>query len=351
MTRSRILFLAASTLLAATLATLPAWGQATAIIRGTVEDETGAVIPGARVEIWNPLHPKHRLETKTAADGTFVLLQVPFNPYRLTVEKPGFQTHQATIDVHTATLTLEVTLPVGTVQQTVEVSALLLDEALVSTHVSLDEHELVRKPGAAPSRLIESAILESAGIAQNANGRLHVRGAHYQVSFMIDGLPISDQLSIDFGNPFDMRNVEALEVYTGNFPAEFGNKVSGVVNVSTKSSLGKGDFFHGSLGGSLGSFDAGEGSVEVGGGTERWGYYASLAGGQTHRFLDPVSLDNLHNGGNNQSLFTRLDFAPTSSDFLHLMVTSNEVHFESQLENRGPNSPDKLNMVLRLRKR
>lgn len=297
-------------------------------MRGTVLDETGAAIPGAQVQLLNPLHPRHTFETETEIDGGFAFYQVPFNPYRLTVSLSGFQTLQQTLDVHTSTLTVELVLQVGAVEQHVEVTAPLLEETLVSTHIALDSHELERMPGAAPSRLIESAMLESAGVTQNANGRLHVRGAHYQVSFMIDGLPISDQLSIDFGNPFDVRNVEALEVYTGNFPAEFGNKVSGVVNVSTKSGLGSGDLFHGSVGGSLGSFDTGEGSVQVGGGTERWGYFLSLAGGRSHRFLDPVSLDNLHNGGDNQSFFARLDFNPAQRDFLHFSLSGARSRFD-----------------------
>lgn len=304
------------------------WGQATAIVQGTVLDETGAAVPGARVELWNPLHPRYRMEIETGLDGTFVLHQVPFNPYRLKVEKDGFRIHQETLDVHTSNLSVEVTLRLGPLEQVVEVTAPLLEQSKVSTHINLDEHELQRKPGAAPSRGIENALLESAGVAQNANGRLHVRGAHYQVSFMVDGLPVSDQLSIDFANPFDVRNVEALEVYTGNFPAEFGNKLAGVVNVSTKSGLGRNDLFYGNVSGSLGSFDTGEGSVQVGGGTDRWGYFASVAGGRSNRFLDPPSLDNLHNGGDNQSLFARLDFNPNQKNFLNFYVSGARSRFD-----------------------
>jgi hypothetical protein len=299
----------------------PARGQATAMVRGKVLDESGAVVPGAQVQMVNPLHPRHKFETETGGDGTFLFFQVPFNPYRLSVSKDGFQTYQEMLDVHTSALTVEVALKVGAVTQVVEVHDALLEETRVSTHITLDTHELERKAGASPSRMIEAAVLESAGVAQNANGRMHVRGAHYQVSFMIDGLPVSDQLSIDFANPFDMRNVEALEVYTGNFPAEFGNKVSGVVNVSTKSGLGASRRFRGSVGGSAGSFSTAEGSVQFGGGTDRWGYFASFAGGRSDRFLDPPSVDNLHNSGDNQSLFLRLDWRPTSSDLVNFSAS------------------------------
>jgi outer membrane receptor protein involved in Fe transport len=53
-----------------------------------------------------------------------------------------------------------------------------------------------------------------------------------------------------------------------------------------------------------------------------------VAGGRSNRFLDPVSLDNLHNGGDNQSVFARLDFNPSRDDFLHFMVSSARSRFE-----------------------
>ncbi len=299
------------------LTAIPAQGQATAVVQGTVLDETGAAIVGAKITLSNPRHAEDILTTETREDGAFVFFQVPFETYRLTVQMGGFQTHQQQVDIHTTAVSLNLTLNVGTVTERIEVTATYSGETHISTLTHMDEHELDRQVGSAPGRLIESAILESPGVAQNANGRLHIRGAHYQVSFMIDGLPISDQLSIDFGNPFDARNVEAMEIYTGNFPAEYGNKVSGVVNVSTKSGIGSAGLFHGSVGGSAGSFDSGDLTAQLSGGTTKWGYFVSVAGGQNHRFLDPPSFGNLHNSGNNQSAFFRVDYSPNQNNFFN----------------------------------
>ncbi len=43
------------------------------------------------------------------------------------------------------------------------------------------------------------------GFAQNANGAIHPRGAHNQMTFVVDGLPISDQLTGAFANALDCR--------------------------------------------------------------------------------------------------------------------------------------------------
>lgn len=309
-------------------ACLTAWGQATGIVRGQVVDPTGAAIPQATVKLVNPMH-RHEIAITTGEDGSFVLYQVPFNPYTLTVEKPGFATYRQLIDIHSsAPLVLEIRLEVGAVTQQVEVTATLLEEDKVSTHINIDAHQIERRAGAAPSRLIESILLEAPGVVADDNGRLHARGAHSQTSFLIDGLPVSDQLSIAFSNPFDVRNVETMEVYTGNFPAEYGNKVGAVVNVSTKSGLGSGRRFSGNVAGSLGSFDAGEVSVQAGGGTEKWGYFVSAAGNRSHRFLDPPGLDDLHNSGRLQSLFFRLDFAPSMKNLFRFSANAGASRFE-----------------------
>ena len=319
-----MLALAASTL----LTPIPATAQATAVVRGQVIDETGAAIIGVQVTLTDAQHSGQVMVAATRDDGGYVFFQVPFEIYQLTAQMEGFQIHQQTLDVHSVALTANITLKVGVVAERVEVAASAIEESHVSTLTHMEERQLIRKAGAAPARLIESAILESGGVTQNANGRMHIRGAHYQISFMIDGLPVSDQLSIDFGNPFDVRNVEAMEIYTGNFPAEYGNKVSGVVNVSTKSGIGSGKKVYGSVSSTVGSFGALDGAAQFGGGTYKWGYFVSVAGGRTDRFLDPPTFANLHNGGGNQSLFSRFDLAPTQKDFLNFSINAAHSRFD-----------------------
>jgi Carboxypeptidase regulatory-like domain len=67
------------------------WAQSTARIHGTVQDSTGAVIPGAEVNATQTETAVSR-STTTAADGAFVLTQLPLGPYRLQVAKQGFAT-------------------------------------------------------------------------------------------------------------------------------------------------------------------------------------------------------------------------------------------------------------------
>ncbi|MBV9075605.1 MAG: carboxypeptidase regulatory-like domain-containing protein, partial [Acidobacteria bacterium] len=69
-------------------ATAQSGGNSTSVT-GTVLDQTGAVVPGAVVEIHNPVSQFSGSAT-TDASGNFTISNVPFNPYHLTVNAKGF---------------------------------------------------------------------------------------------------------------------------------------------------------------------------------------------------------------------------------------------------------------------
>src|SRR5918911_2118265 len=63
----------------------------TGVVQGTVEDEKGAVVPGASVEVKN-LETNLVKNLQTDESGRFVFLQLPPGRYTLTVAKQGFAT-------------------------------------------------------------------------------------------------------------------------------------------------------------------------------------------------------------------------------------------------------------------
>ena len=151
-------------------------------------------------------------------------------------------------------------------------------------------------PVAVGSRGLEAVLVTFPGFAQNANGAIHPRGAHNQMTYVVDGLPISDQLTGAFANALDVGVVQTVELITGNIPAEFGSKVSGVAVVTSRSGLGTGRPLAGSRrrcrpAGSTRRRARCRPAGERG----RVGYFGSVTAMRTDRFLDQVSLDNLHN--------------------------------------------------------
>jgi len=66
-------------------------------IEGVVKDQSGASVPGAKVEIGNPVSSFHR-EATTDSDGSFRFTNVPFNPYHLVVTSAGFSSVTQDVD-------------------------------------------------------------------------------------------------------------------------------------------------------------------------------------------------------------------------------------------------------------
>ena len=125
---------------------------------------------------------------------------------------------------------LDVELRLGVQSDSVTVRASdttpLVDTTLTGTRTAVSLALIEQMPTVTGSRGLESVIVSFPGFAQNANGAIHPRGAHNQMTFVIDGLPISDQLTGAFANALDTAMVQNVELMTGNIPAEFGAKIA-----------------------------------------------------------------------------------------------------------------------------
>ncbi|MCX7605279.1 MAG: TonB-dependent receptor plug domain-containing protein, partial [Bryobacteraceae bacterium] len=198
----------------------------------------------------------------------------------------------------------------------------------------------------AGNRGLESILVSMPGFAQNANGAIHPRGAHNQMTFVIDGMPVSDQLTGAFANAVDPNIVQTVELFTGNIPAEYGNKVSAVANITTKSGMGTGRRFGGSTLVNAAQFDLLSQVTQVSGESGHFGYSAVVNTSKTNRYLDSVSLDNLHNGGNNQRAFSRLDWHPGARDVFRLNLMAGRASFQlANLRSQHANGMDQRQLL------
>jgi outer membrane cobalamin receptor len=192
----------------------------------------------------------------------------------------------------------------------------------------LNAASFARLPQQASGRGIESVLLSFPGFAANANGAIHPRGAHNQMTYVIDGMPISDQLTGAFANAVDPTIVQSIELFTGDIPAEYGNKISGVANITTRTGMGSGRKLFGSTQVYGDTFDTLSQVTQVGGGTSKWGYFASANTLKSNRFLDAVSLDNLQNGGNSERAFARIDYQPGPRNVFRLNLLGGRSSFQ-----------------------
>lgn len=324
---------------------LPAFAQSAGVVRGTVTDESGAAIPGAVVAIANATSG-YRQEVTTNETGRYTFLNLPFNAYTLVVTLPGFSDATAEAALRTnVPVEQNITLAVAGIGERVEVRAGGSSIEPTRSDYAIDAISVQNLMSAMPSRQIENLVLSVPGIIKDGKGVFHARGAHNQSSFVIDGIPVSDQLSAIYANNFDARNIEGLSVQLGNIAPEFGNKASAVIQVSTQSGLGRGRPIFGSVNIGGGSFGSGEVSFKLGGerASKTFGWFVSGANSFTSRYLDPpfqnATADfggkravtaggaGFNNYGNGQSVFTRFDYVPNEGNFIKLNVVAARSRF------------------------
>jgi len=310
-------------------------GGSSGSITGTVLDPTGAVVPNATVEINNPVSHYDR-STKTDASGNFSLTNIPFNPYHMTVSAGGFAKTAQDVDVRSAVgVNLKVNLQVSSSTTTVTVTdAGDLVENDSTFHSDLDRSAFEKIPLESSTSSLSSAVtLSTPGISADSNGLFHPLGDHAETSFSVDGQSITDQQSKVFSNQIPLDSVQSMEVIDGAPPAEYGGKTSLVIVATTRSGQGV-TTPKGSVTTSYGSFGTTNLAAEVAYGGKNWGNFISANGLNTGRFLDPPESTILHDKGNEQNLFDRLDYQLSTADSFHLNFGYSRSWFQT------PNSLD-----------
>ena len=236
------------------------WGQgvAGAQISGVVTDPSGAVVPGAEIKAI-------QTETNTVHDavsdskGAYLMPNMPVGAYRITVTAAGFRTYVRTgITLSVGdNVAMNVTLPVGSVQQQVEVAA---DAAMVETTETsnsevIDQQRIVDMP--LNGREATQLILLSGAATTTPNGdmvsvknysgstTMSVAGGQgNSTNYLMDGGDYNDPWS-NVNLPFPFPDaLQEFSVENSSLDARYGVHPGAVVNAITKSGTNS---FHGNV--------------------------------------------------------------------------------------------------------
>lgn len=230
------------------------WGQGTTSrVVGTVQDQTGAMIPDATVMLTNEA-TQVSFTTQTTSAGTYTFDSVQVGTYTVTVEAPGFKRFQSTGNVLTIgqPMTVNATLNIGEVAEVVEVSG---TQELVQTSTSGNFGNLVEERAIKDLPIVGvrgrnplNFVLFQPGVVEGANtgGGVHVHGARDRAwNFTLDGIDINET-SAGGSNFAPLRtnpdSIAEFRVLTSNFTTEFGRNSGGQVTMITRSGTNE---FHG----------------------------------------------------------------------------------------------------------
>lgn len=242
--------------LLAALALVPiaAAAQDNGLIRGTVTDESGAVIPGATATLLSDAIIGGTRSTVTNESGVFRFAALPPGEYATEVSLSGFDTvrFEGIRVGQNTTATLDATLRLSGVTEMVQVvaEAPLLD---VSSNASITTFSAELVDELPTERNFYDYIHISPGITQvNSGGggdRAVAFGSNQQSnSWNIDGIETSaPETGSSWGDP-NVDMIEEVEIIGIGAPAEFGNATGGTFNIVTKKGgdtfSGTGNYFY-----------------------------------------------------------------------------------------------------------
>src|SRR2546426_6729724 len=181
-------------------------------------------------------------------EGRYVAQDLPFGIYRLSLQAEGFAPWSDLVEIHSEVpVRVAITLGVAPVTTQVQVndSATLVDPYATGSLSSIGRQTIEEHNAAQPGRELLDLVSEQPGWVYEANGVLHPRGSEYDVQFVVDGLPLTQNRSPAFAPSFDAGEVESLRVLTASFPGEYGRKLGGIVEVTTKKEVQAG--WHGGV--------------------------------------------------------------------------------------------------------
>ena len=310
-------------------------------LHGTVTDPTGAVIPGATVHVVNRVSGLDRTVVTDPA-GDFVVPNVPFNTYQVSVSAPGFAPAQQTVEVHSVVATsLKLILQIAAASQTVTVEAGSAGDLMENDptfHTDVDRDLFIKVPLESQSSALSSLVTATTpGVSADSNGLFHGLGDHASNSFSVDGQSITDQQSKTFSNQIPSNSIQSIQVISGAPPAEYGGKTSLVIVATTRSGQGV-TKPTGSISSSYGSFGSATAGFDMAYGGKKWGNFLEVDGMNSGRFLDPPEFKVFHDKGNEENTFDRIDYAFSDADSIHLDLNYSRSWFQT------PNAYDNLNV-------
>lgn len=309
------------------LLALGQFGQTnTGELRLTVVDASGLALHSEVELVSEANQVRKRLETDQ--QGILIAKRLPFGTYRVVVTRDAFAPFGGLVEIRSALPTpYRVALSPSALhpQITVTPESTLLDPHQTMTAQRIGAEALGQRMTAPPGRALTELVNAQPGWLLEANGILHPRGSEYQTQYVVDGLPLTDNRSPAFAPEIGAEGVDGLNILTAGYPAEYGRKLGGVIEVVTTGQAREG--FHGSVAGSAGSFATR--SVDVVGGYARKRTAFSISAGlaSTDRYLDPPVEENFSNRGTTSHAAARIERDVTDRDRVGLIVRHGDARF------------------------
>ncbi|MBI4552427.1 MAG: TonB-dependent receptor [Candidatus Latescibacteria bacterium] len=207
--------------------------ETTGKLAGVIVDQaTHDPLPGVSVVVVGT-----RLGTVSDLKGKFFILNVPVGQYTVEARMIGYTTIRKSAVVVNTDLTTRTDFDLQTtvldVNEVVTITASrpLIRPDLTASSEVLSSNELLRLP----VKDLSGVLLLQNGVVQDGQGGIHVRGGRSdELTYYLDGKELNDPLLGGIGTQINLDAIEEMVINRGGFDAQYGDAMSGIVNIITK---------------------------------------------------------------------------------------------------------------------
>ncbi|MGA3037561.1 MAG: TonB-dependent receptor [Vulcanimicrobiaceae bacterium] len=265
----------------------------------------------------------HSVQTKTDAKGHFSFPPLPVGTYAVAAESGGLR-GQMRVDLGSGGAVIAIAL-----QPLSEIGHVVVNEARAEvahgsgSDVVLNSAEMTQMPF---NNSFSEMEIQMPGAVRGANGVVHMNGDHGVINYMLDGVPLPQELNRDIGGEININNLSLVDLIEGAYPAQYGLKFGSVFNMATKAGTGPSGFDGYLSGGSYTNMDGqiGYHAPIAGGG----GFDIALSGFQTTRGLDPPNFGSPHNDASSLGQFMRFTLPAGGNDFTSITFVNSHSSFQ-----------------------
>ncbi|HZQ66993.1 MAG TPA: TonB-dependent receptor [Terriglobales bacterium] len=314
-------------LLAFLVLTVPVLAQNT--LEGTIRDNAGTPLKGVAVELERAAGTLAQ-KTVTADNGEFSITALEAGDYILKAETAGFFPLNYSFTLRARqplSLALELKKK-ESVQETVEVQSryLTVDPEKTGSSYTFTYQDLSSLPDPLVNSTNDLVNNLMPGASDSHDNFLAVRGTEFSLHEFINGVSFLDNTQPQFSPGVSPQIFETVDLMTGGFTPEYGNRFGGVLDITTRSGADLGG--HGDInfrGATLDNYDL---NADYGGQYKKLGYFFFVDGFTSGRFLDPPEPRELYDFGKGTRGAAQFDWQVGNSDAIKLFLSGGGDNFQ-----------------------
>jgi outer membrane cobalamin receptor len=288
--------------------TVPSSG--TLIVHVSIGD-TGKPLPGAAVTLSSS---GNTVSSTTNQYGQCIVGNLKPGTYNVNIKSKGFEERTETIDIIRGQVSLHNINLYSELVYNVHAKALVINTKSSSSSTEISPKTIFALAG---SDNLSKILYTVPGAAQGPFGEVHFRGAHTEITYRVDGVNIPSTVSGSFSDILDPQDIQSIDVMTGGYPAEYGNSLAGVVDITTRQHT------ENEIGIKEGNFNTHSINFNVSGNKSAFTYALSGISYMTGRGIDTPVINPIHDELIKHALFGNFSYMLDNDDRLSVLLYGN----------------------------